>query len=348
MRAEDGREKRPRCARRSPRFTGWLRCTMWPSPSTWDIYAEDDLMGLPAVLSRPPRQVTRWPGACRAAGRGGHRDGDGRCAQADLDDCLAIPVVLGSGVQARNPLLTQAITRRLAVMVPGGVARVVDTPPVTGAALLALVYLGTGPAAESRRPAEATTRSDKCLDSSDSCGRPVHSQHDLCRDHRGADGPGTRRLDQPVHPALVRVLDGVAGARPAGAAEPVRGVGLGAQGAGFRHNQRGGRGRGADRAAAGRRAVRPHPVAVGQAAGVDGGRGGRAGPFPGRARPAALLGRGDVLLDVRLAGVLHRVGGTVRRGRRPGAGGPARDHLRARSSGRRRLACSSAWRCWRR
>jgi hypothetical protein len=68
-----------------------------------------------------------------------------------LDGGPAIPVVLGGGVlEARNPLLTDAITRRLAAAAPGGAARIVDTPPLTGAALLGLDYLGAGPAAESR------------------------------------------------------------------------------------------------------------------------------------------------------------------------------------------------------
>jgi N-acetylglucosamine kinase-like BadF-type ATPase len=69
----------------------------------------------------------------------------------DLDGAPGIPVVLGGGVlEARNPLLTDAITRRLAAAAPGANARVVDTPPVTGAALLGLDYLGAGPAAEKR------------------------------------------------------------------------------------------------------------------------------------------------------------------------------------------------------
>jgi hypothetical protein len=59
--------------------------------------------------------------------------------------------VLGGGVlEARNPLLTDAITRRLAEQAPTAVARVVDTPPVTGASLLGLDYLDAGADAESR------------------------------------------------------------------------------------------------------------------------------------------------------------------------------------------------------
>jgi N-acetylglucosamine kinase-like BadF-type ATPase len=69
----------------------------------------------------------------------------------DLNGAPGIPVVLGGGVlEARNPLLTDVITRRLAEAVPGAVTCVVDTPPVTGAALLGLDYLGAGPAAEKR------------------------------------------------------------------------------------------------------------------------------------------------------------------------------------------------------
>jgi N-acetylglucosamine kinase-like BadF-type ATPase len=59
-----------------------------------------------------------------------------------LDRAPSVPVVLGGGVlETRNPLLTEAVTRRLAAAVPGAVARVVDSTPVTGAALLGLDYL---------------------------------------------------------------------------------------------------------------------------------------------------------------------------------------------------------------
>jgi hypothetical protein len=61
-----------------------------------------------------------------------------------------IPVILGGGVlEAKNPLLPGAITRRLADSAPTAVVRIVDAPPVTGAALLGLDRLGAGPAAES-------------------------------------------------------------------------------------------------------------------------------------------------------------------------------------------------------
>jgi N-acetylglucosamine kinase-like BadF-type ATPase len=70
-----------------------------------------------------------------------------------------IPVILGGGIlQARNPVLTSTITERLAEIAPGSKPRIVDTPPLTGAALLGLDYLAaaesgarvTSPAAEQR------------------------------------------------------------------------------------------------------------------------------------------------------------------------------------------------------
>ncbi len=61
------------------------------------------------------------------------------------------PVILGGGVlNARDAILLGAIERRLAADAPGAVARVVDVPPVVGAALLGLDHLGAGPAAERR------------------------------------------------------------------------------------------------------------------------------------------------------------------------------------------------------
>ena len=62
-----------------------------------------------------------------------------------------IPVVLGGGVlEAKNPVLTGAINRHLAKLAPTAVARIVDNPPVTGAALLGLDYLNARPAAAAR------------------------------------------------------------------------------------------------------------------------------------------------------------------------------------------------------
>jgi N-acetylglucosamine kinase-like BadF-type ATPase len=61
------------------------------------------------------------------------------------------PVVLGGGIlEARNPLLLAAIDRQLAVLAPGATARVLDAPPIAGAALLGLDHVGA--------PAEARQR----------------------------------------------------------------------------------------------------------------------------------------------------------------------------------------------
>jgi N-acetylglucosamine kinase-like BadF-type ATPase len=66
-------------------------------------------------------------------------------------DGAALPVVLGGSVlSARDPLLTNAITERLAKQLPGAEVRIIDAPPVLGAALLGLDYLGAPPGAAAR------------------------------------------------------------------------------------------------------------------------------------------------------------------------------------------------------
>jgi N-acetylglucosamine kinase-like BadF-type ATPase len=113
---------------------------------------EDDLIRLPAVifataeagdavaLSLVERQAEEVATMAVTAIR-----------RLGLDTARAIPVVLGGGVlEAKNPLLTNAISRRLAEPAPAAVVRIVDAPPVTGAALLGLDHLGASPAAEAR------------------------------------------------------------------------------------------------------------------------------------------------------------------------------------------------------
>jgi N-acetylglucosamine kinase-like BadF-type ATPase len=64
---------------------------------------------------------------------------------------LATPVVLGGGVvNARNPLLMDGITRRLAEAAPSCQMRLIDVPPVAGAALLGLDQVHAPAMAESR------------------------------------------------------------------------------------------------------------------------------------------------------------------------------------------------------
>ena len=64
---------------------------------------------------------------------------------------LATPVVLGGGVvTARNPLLMSGITRQLTEAAPAAEVRVIDVPPVAGAALLGLDDVKAPPAAAAR------------------------------------------------------------------------------------------------------------------------------------------------------------------------------------------------------
>jgi N-acetylglucosamine kinase-like BadF-type ATPase len=64
---------------------------------------------------------------------------------------LATPVVLGGGMlAARDPLLTARTIGSITVTAPRAMVRITDVPPVAGAALMGLDYLGTGPEAECR------------------------------------------------------------------------------------------------------------------------------------------------------------------------------------------------------
>jgi N-acetylglucosamine kinase-like BadF-type ATPase len=64
---------------------------------------------------------------------------------------MATPVVLGGGVvTTRNALLMDGITARLAEAAPRAQVRVIDVPPVVGAALLGLDHVQAPPAAETR------------------------------------------------------------------------------------------------------------------------------------------------------------------------------------------------------
>jgi N-acetylglucosamine kinase-like BadF-type ATPase len=64
---------------------------------------------------------------------------------------LATPIILGGGViTARNPLLMGGITRQLAEAAPRAEVRVIDVPPVVGAALLGLDHAQAPPSAKGR------------------------------------------------------------------------------------------------------------------------------------------------------------------------------------------------------
>ena len=64
---------------------------------------------------------------------------------------LAAPIILGGGVMtARNPRLLDGITRQLTEAAPRAEVRVIDVPPVVGAALLGLDQAHAAPAAKAR------------------------------------------------------------------------------------------------------------------------------------------------------------------------------------------------------
>ena len=64
---------------------------------------------------------------------------------------LATPVVLGGGlVTARDPLLTAGITSRLAAAAPHAAIRIIDVPPIAGAALLGLDQVNAAPDAQAK------------------------------------------------------------------------------------------------------------------------------------------------------------------------------------------------------
>jgi N-acetylglucosamine kinase-like BadF-type ATPase len=69
----------------------------------------------------------------------------------DLQAVRGVPVVLGGSLMtARDPLLSQAIAAELAVGLPGADIRIVDVPPVVGAALLGLDHVRAPAAAAAR------------------------------------------------------------------------------------------------------------------------------------------------------------------------------------------------------
>jgi hypothetical protein len=67
--------------------------------------------------------------------------------------------VLGGGMlAARDPLLTARTIDSIMATAPRAVVRITDVPPVAGAALMGLDYLGAGPEAEGRLRAAYTER----------------------------------------------------------------------------------------------------------------------------------------------------------------------------------------------
>jgi N-acetylglucosamine kinase-like BadF-type ATPase len=76
----------------------------------------------------------------------------------DLLATHGVPVVLGGSLMtARDPLLSQTISDQLTAELPGAEIRIVDVPPVAGAALLGLDHVGAGPAAAAHLRESART-----------------------------------------------------------------------------------------------------------------------------------------------------------------------------------------------
>jgi hypothetical protein len=76
----------------------------------------------------------------------------------DLHDQPAAVVLGGSVLAARDPLLTEGVSVRLAAYAPRANVLVTDDPPVIGSALLGLDALGASADAETAARAALLTR----------------------------------------------------------------------------------------------------------------------------------------------------------------------------------------------
>lgn len=151
MRAEDGRGPGTSLGRAVAGHFGVATVSEVAIGLHKGTLAEDALGGLAPVV-----MATAGEGDAVAA-RLVHRQADEVCAMAltamrrlDLTG-LATPVVLGGGLMAaRDPLLMSRITSGIASEAPRATVRIVDIPPVAGAALRGLDHRGAGSAAEQR------------------------------------------------------------------------------------------------------------------------------------------------------------------------------------------------------
>jgi N-acetylglucosamine kinase-like BadF-type ATPase len=147
IRAEDGRGRPTALRAAAAAFFGMASVHDVAVALHLRELSEDSLLALPAVLFQAARAGD--PIAVQLV----ERQAEEVCVMAvtamrrlGLDSVPGTAVVLGGGVlEARDPLLTAAIERRLASAVPDAVPRVVDAPPVTGAAQLGLDHLGAEP-----------------------------------------------------------------------------------------------------------------------------------------------------------------------------------------------------------
>jgi N-acetylglucosamine kinase-like BadF-type ATPase len=151
MRAEDGRGPQTMLREAVPKHFGVSEVRDVAIGLHRGTFGWDELLGLAPVLFE-------------LAGRGDDvardlviRQADEVCLMALVTirrlglDAMTVPVVLGGGLlTARNRLLTEGIAAGLAAGAPGAVIRIVDVPPVAGAALLGLDHVGAPPGAQER------------------------------------------------------------------------------------------------------------------------------------------------------------------------------------------------------
>lgn len=149
MRAEDGRGAQTALASAVAAYFGLASVTEVAIAVHKGQLAEDDLLRLTTVL------FTVADGGDQVARDLVARQASEVCLMATTAmrrlDLLpsGTPVVLGGGLlEARHPLLAGEIDRLLAAAAPGAVVRVVDVPPVAGAALLGLDHIGADVCAE--------------------------------------------------------------------------------------------------------------------------------------------------------------------------------------------------------
>jgi N-acetylglucosamine kinase-like BadF-type ATPase len=151
IRAEDGRG--PRTVLREAVAAHFGEATMWDVAIAFHTgkIAGGALVGLVPVLFTVAREgdevavnlLRRLAGEVCVMAVAAMR-------RLDLGD-QPVPVALGGGVlTARDPLLTAEVTRRFADQAPNAAVRIVDVPPVAGAALLGLDHIGAPPDAAVR------------------------------------------------------------------------------------------------------------------------------------------------------------------------------------------------------
>ena len=162
-RAEDGRGQDTELRRAVPAHFGMSRVEDVTVGVYWGTIGHTELPGLAPVLLAV---ASAGDEVARAVVL---RQADEVCAMATVaaqnlgladgtPDGAPLPVVLGGSVlAARDPLLTSAIKERLAKQLPGAEIRIIDAPPVLGAALLGLDYLGAPPAAAARLRADCAS-----------------------------------------------------------------------------------------------------------------------------------------------------------------------------------------------